>query len=41
MVSRYYMAPISALWLFFLMLLMEGTEPMMLLLAPWSAEILG
>eukprot|EP00435_Cladocopium_sp_Y103_P046259 s2759_g13.t1 len=34
----YYMAPISALWLFFLMLLMEGTEPMMLLLAPWSAE---
>ena len=59
---RYYMAPISALWLFFLMLLMEarhnfrtadlhklsqtvpekqGTEPMMLLLAPWFAESLG
>ncbi|CAK9061026.1 unnamed protein product [Durusdinium trenchii] len=40
-VPEYYMAPISAIWLFLLMLLMEGTEPIVLLLASWTAEILG
>ena len=35
---RYYMAPMSALWLFCLMLLMEGLEPLLLLLAPLTAE---
>lgn len=32
------MAPISALWLFCLMLLMEGLEPLLLLLSPLTAE---